>query len=59
MNPIFPDREKSEIEAFVKDAVAAGEHCLGRCLYISGVPGTGKVSALNICHYTLCMCLMC
>lgn len=37
-------REKSEIEAFVKDAVAAGEHCLGRCLYISGVPGTGKVS---------------
>lgn len=37
-------REKSEIEAFVKDAVAAGEDCLGRCLYISGVPGTGKVS---------------
>lgn len=29
----------------MKDAVAAGEHCLGRCLYISGVPGTGKVSA--------------
>lgn len=38
-------REKSEIEAFVRDAVAAGEDCLGRCLYISGVPGTGKVSA--------------
>lgn len=43
-------REKSEIEAFVKDAVAAGEDCLGRCLYISGVPGTGKVSVglLNV-----------
>jgi hypothetical protein len=36
-------REKGEIEEFVKDAVAAGEDCLGRCLYISGVPGTGKV----------------
>jgi hypothetical protein len=37
-------REKGEIEEFVKDAVAAGEDCLGRCLYISGVPGNGKVS---------------
>jgi hypothetical protein len=25
-------REKGEIEEFVKDAVAAGEDCLGRCL---------------------------
>ncbi|KAG0609829.1 hypothetical protein M758_7G017000 [Ceratodon purpureus] len=40
------DREKSEIEAFVKDAVAAGEECLGRCLYISGVPGTGKTATV-------------
>ena len=53
-------REKSEIEAFVKDAVAAGEHCLGRCLYISGVPGTGKVSGPNYFSlHLICMFLMC
>lgn len=40
------DKEKSEIEAFLKDAVAAGEECLGRCLYISGVPGTGKTATV-------------
>ncbi|WOK92752.1 origin of replication complex subunit 1-like [Canna indica] len=34
-------REMEEITAFVKGAIA-GDHCLGRCLYIHGVPGTGK-----------------
>lgn len=61
INPNFSSvREKSEIEAFVKDAVAAGEHCLGRCLYISGVPGTGKVSGPNFFSlYLICMFFMC
>lgn len=35
-------REMEEITAFIKGAIS-GEHCLGRCLYIHGVPGTGKV----------------
>ncbi|WOL11678.1 origin of replication complex subunit 1-like [Canna indica] len=34
-------REMEEITAFVKGAIS-GDHCLGRCLYIHGVPGTGK-----------------
>jgi hypothetical protein len=33
------------VTAFVEEAVSAGSECLGNCLYISGVPGTGKVSA--------------
>lgn len=31
--------------------MAAGEHCLGRCLYISGVPGTGKVGGLECLYH--------
>ena len=31
-----------EIAAFVKGAIS-DDRCLGRCLYIHGVPGTGKV----------------
>jgi hypothetical protein len=45
-------RERNEIESFLKEAVAAGEHCLGRCLYISGVPGTGKVGGLECLSLT-------
>ncbi len=44
-------RERNEIESFLKEAVAAGEHCLGRCLYISGVPGTGKVGGLECLYH--------
>ena len=35
-------REMEEISIFVKDAIC-NDQCLGRCLYIHGVPGTGKV----------------
>lgn len=31
-----------EITAFIKGAIC-DDQCLGRCLYIHGVPGTGKV----------------
>ena len=34
-----------EISAFIKGAIC-DDHCLGRCLYIHGVPGTGKVGAI-------------
>lgn len=36
-------REMEEISAFVKDAIC-NDQFLGRCLYIHGVPGTGKVT---------------
>jgi hypothetical protein len=35
-------REMEEISTFVKDAIY-NDQCLGRCLYIHGLPGTGKV----------------
>lgn len=31
-----------EITSFIKGAIC-DDQCLGRCLYIHGVPGTGKV----------------
>ncbi|XP_020103814.1 origin of replication complex subunit 1-like isoform X1 [Ananas comosus] len=34
-------KEMEEITAFIKGAIC-DDHCLGRCLYIHGVPGTGK-----------------
>eukprot|EP00850_Spirogloea_muscicola_P007219 SM000036S13263 [mRNA] locus=s36:186500:191523:+ [translate_table: standard] len=38
------ERERAAIEAFLEEAIAdGGTHCLGRSLYVSGVPGTGKV----------------
>ncbi|XP_074579369.1 LOW QUALITY PROTEIN: origin of replication complex subunit 1-like [Curcuma longa] len=41
-------KEMEEITAFIKGAIS-GEHCLGRCLYIHGVPGTGKtMSVLSV-----------
>ncbi|KAL3701075.1 hypothetical protein R1sor_019097 [Riccia sorocarpa] len=47
--PCMPcrDLERAEISAFLKDSVGAGEHCLGHCLYISGVPGTGKTATVR------------
>ncbi|KAB2606158.1 origin recognition complex subunit 1-like [Pyrus ussuriensis x Pyrus communis] len=35
------DKEMLEITAFIKDSIS-DDKCLGRCLYIHGVPGTGK-----------------
>ncbi|KAJ7557482.1 hypothetical protein O6H91_05G128300 [Diphasiastrum complanatum] len=40
------ETERKEIRSFLDDAVAAGTQCLGRCLYISGVPGTGKTATV-------------
>ncbi|KAM3208287.1 hypothetical protein ACQJBY_063139 [Aegilops geniculata] len=39
------DKEMEEISTFVKDAIC-NDHCLGRCLYIHGVPGTGKTMSV-------------
>ena len=38
-----------EISAFVKGAICDNQ-CLGRCLYVHGVPGTGKV---KVCQLSL------
>ncbi|KAH7665530.1 origin recognition complex subunit 1 protein [Dioscorea alata] len=41
-------KEMEEITAFVKGAIC-DDQCLGRCLYIHGVPGTGKtMSVLSV-----------
>lgn len=40
-------REMLEITAFIKDAIS-DDKCLGRCLYIHGVPGTGKVRSVVV-----------
>lgn len=39
---MFLFREMDEITTFIKGAISDNQ-CLGRCLYIHGVPGTGKV----------------
>lgn len=42
------NKEMEEIAAFVKGAIC-DDQCLGRCLYIHGVPGTGKtMSVLSV-----------
>ncbi|KAI4322090.1 hypothetical protein L6164_021811 [Bauhinia variegata] len=42
------NKEMEEITSFVKDAIC-DDQCLGRCLYIHGVPGTGKtMSVLSV-----------
>ncbi|PWA82590.1 origin of replication complex 1B [Artemisia annua] len=41
-------KEMEEITAFIKGAIC-DDQCLGRCLYIHGVPGTGKtMSVLSV-----------
>ncbi|XP_047324617.1 origin of replication complex subunit 1B-like [Impatiens glandulifera] len=41
-------KEMDEITSFVKGAIC-NDQCLGRCLYIHGVPGTGKtMSVLSV-----------
>ncbi|KAL0435415.1 UNVERIFIED_CONTAM: Origin of replication complex subunit [Sesamum radiatum] len=39
------DKEMDEITTFIKGAIC-DEQCLGRCLYIHGVPGTGKTMSV-------------
>ncbi|GMH13008.1 hypothetical protein Nepgr_014849 [Nepenthes gracilis] len=39
------NKEMEEITAFVKGAIC-DEQCLGQCLYIHGVPGTGKTMSV-------------
>ncbi|KAJ7947550.1 Origin recognition complex subunit 1 [Quillaja saponaria] len=42
------NKEMEEITAFIKGAIC-DDQCLGRCLYIHGVPGTGKtMSVLSV-----------
>lgn len=47
-------REMEEITAFINGALSDNQ-CLGRCLYIHGVPGTGKVSSFDLlyCFFSL------
>ncbi|KAJ6811726.1 origin of replication complex subunit 1-like [Iris pallida] len=44
------NKEMEEISAFIKGAIC-DDHCFGRCLYIHGVPGTGKA------YYECTFCL--
>lgn len=39
------NKEMEEITSFIKDAICDNQ-CLGRCLYIHGVPGTGKTMSV-------------
>ncbi|XP_043691133.1 origin of replication complex subunit 1B-like [Telopea speciosissima] len=39
------NKEMEEITAFIKGAICE-DQCLGRCLYIHGVPGTGKTMSV-------------
>ncbi|XP_031281563.1 origin of replication complex subunit 1B-like [Pistacia vera] len=42
------NKEMEEVTTFIKGAIC-DDHCLGRCLYIHGVPGTGKtMSVLSV-----------
>lgn len=45
-----------EITAFVKGAIS-DDRCLGGCLYIHGVPGTGKVSLFDLLYCFLSLLL--
>ncbi|KAF4346337.1 hypothetical protein G4B88_013068 [Cannabis sativa] len=42
---ILLHREMEEISSFIKGAIC-DDQCLGRCLYIHGVPGTGKTMSV-------------
>ncbi|CAN8246349.1 unnamed protein product [Cochlearia groenlandica] len=42
------DKEMEEITSFIKGSIS-DDQCLGRCMYIHGVPGTGKtISVLSV-----------
>jgi len=40
------EEERGKVSKFLRDSVASGDDCLGRCLYIYGVPGTGKTATV-------------
>lgn len=40
------DKERNEIESCLLQVLADGTRSLGRCLYVSGVPGTGKTATV-------------
>ncbi|KAL3529860.1 hypothetical protein ACH5RR_009182 [Cinchona calisaya] len=44
-SPPCRNKEMEEITAFIKGAIC-DDQCLGRCLYIHGVPGTGKTMSV-------------
>ncbi|XP_075634344.1 origin of replication complex subunit 1-like [Castanea sativa] len=44
-SPPCRNKEMEEINAFIKGAIC-DDQCLGRCLYIHGVPGTGKTMSV-------------
>ncbi|KAL3818134.1 hypothetical protein ACJIZ3_004039 [Penstemon smallii] len=47
-SPPCRNKEMDEITTFIKSAIC-DEQCLGRCLFICGVPGTGKtMSVLSV-----------
>ncbi|XP_065866888.1 origin of replication complex subunit 1B-like [Euphorbia lathyris] len=45
-SPPCRNKEMEEISAFIKGAIC-DDQCLGRCLYIYGVPGTGKTMSVH------------
>ncbi|XP_027179410.1 origin of replication complex subunit 1A-like isoform X1 [Coffea eugenioides] len=51
-SPPCRNKEMEEITAFIKGAVSDGQ-CLGKCLYIHGVPGTGKTMTVLAVMRTL------
>ena len=41
------ENERAKILDFVEQAIVEGASCRGRCVYISGVPGTGKTATVR------------
>jgi len=41
------ERERKQVYDFVYEAIVAGADSAGKCLYISGVPGTGKTATVR------------
>jgi len=41
------EHERKQVYDFVHEAIMAGANSTGRCLYISGVPGTGKTATVR------------
>ena len=40
------ENEHQEIESFVKEVLTGGNSGRGKCLYVSGIPGTGKTATV-------------
>lgn len=41
------ENERKQVYDFVHEAIMAGSNSTGKCLYISGVPGTGKTATVR------------